>query len=76
MLEIMKMLILLQPYKNAAASAGCAAGLSYVKFIIFAAAVFAYGFIALTSSRNKLVYNKTIIKEQYYVDIGTCLADD
>ena len=37
---------------------GCAAGLSYVKFIIFAAAVFAYGFIALTSSWNKLVYNK------------------
>lgn len=55
---------------------GCAAGLSYVKFIIFAAAVFAYGFTALTSSWNKLVYNKTIIKEQYYVDIGTCLADD
>lgn len=55
---------------------GCAAGLSYVKIIIFVAAVFAYGFIALTSSWNKFVYNKTIIKEQYYVDIGTCLADD
>lgn len=79
MLEIMKMSILLQPYKNAAASAipsGLRSRTLLFKFIIFAAAVFAYGFIALTSSWNKFVYNKTIIKEQYYVDIGTCLADD